>query len=30
MALPDHLRELAARVSNAGRWGPTTSGARST
>ena len=21
MALPDHLRELAARVSNAGRWG---------
>ena len=22
MALPDHLRDLAARVSNAGRWGP--------
>jgi len=22
VALPDHLRELAARVSNAGRWGP--------
>lgn len=22
MALPDHLKELAARVSNAGRWGP--------
>jgi kynurenine formamidase len=22
MALPDHLQQLAARVSNAGRWGP--------
>ena len=22
MALPDHLRQLAARVSNTGRWGP--------
>jgi kynurenine formamidase len=22
MALPDHLRDLAARVSNTGRWGP--------
>jgi kynurenine formamidase len=22
MALPDHLRELAAKVSNTGRWGP--------
>jgi kynurenine formamidase len=22
MGLPDHLRQLAARVSNAGRWGP--------
>jgi kynurenine formamidase len=22
MALPDHLRQLAAKVSNAGRWGP--------
>ena len=22
MALPDHVRQLAARVSNTGRWGP--------
>ncbi|HEX6417216.1 MAG TPA: hypothetical protein VFZ77_01920, partial [Acidimicrobiales bacterium] len=22
MALPDHLEQLAAKVSNAGRWGP--------
>ena len=22
MALPDHLQQLAARVSNTGRWGP--------
>lgn len=22
MALPDHLRQLAAKISNAGRWGP--------